>query len=107
MLTEKQSMYKHLCHDDSSPDPRYDTYNQSVYTRPTEATLNYEDSSKLKLQGLGSGQLHLRLLFILSSLFFKSSMLAVEEEDVVTVPEEWVWLESRSECWCCSRDSRS
>lgn len=52
------------------------------------------------------GQLHLRLLFILSSLFFKSSMLAVEEEEV-TVPEEWVWLESRSECWCCSRDSRS
>ena len=33
-------------------------------------------------------------------------MLAVEEEEVM-VPEEWVWLESRSECWCCSRDSRS
>lgn len=26
-------------------------------------------------------------------------MLAVEEEEVVVVPEEWVWLESRSECW--------
>lgn len=54
----------------------------------------------------GVEQLHLRLLFILSSLFFKSSMLAVEE-DVVTASEEWVWLESRSECWCCSLDSRS
>ena len=34
-------------------------------------------------------------------------MLAVEEEEVVVAPEERVWLESRSECWCCSRDSRS
>lgn len=63
--------------------------------------------SDLELRGAGRGQLHLRLLFILSSLFFKSSMFAVEDEDVVMVPEEWVWLESRSECWCCSRDSRS
>jgi hypothetical protein len=31
----------------------------------------------------------------------------VEEEEEVTVPAEWVWLESISVCWCCSRDSRS
>lgn len=44
--------------------------------------------SELELRGTGPGPLHLRLLFILSSLFFKSSMLAVEDEDVVTLPEE-------------------
>lgn len=54
--------------------------------------------------------LYLRLLFILSNLFFKSSILAAAEEGearVVPMPEEWVWLESRSRCWYCSRDSRS
>ena len=52
------------------------------------------------------GRLHLRLLFILSSLFFKSSKLAVEGDEVMG-PAGWVWLGSGSECWCCSRDSRS
>lgn len=59
---------------------------------------------------LSLSHLYLRLLFILSSLFFKSSILAAAEEGearVVPMPEEWVWLESRSRCWYCSRDSRS
>lgn len=68
---------------------------------------NQEAAAVSELELRGAGRLHLRLLFILSSLFFKSSMFAVEDEDVVMVPEECVWLESRSECWCCSRDSRS